>query len=303
MTEVTAYLAHLEAAGRAPTTLRQVGYWLGRLRGFLGRPLRDATREDLTGFAAAIAHLKPQSRAGGLCYVARYYQWLERQGVILLSPATALARPRVRHGLDPRKVLAEEEVAQLVRAPDELSAVGLRDRAALEVLYGAGLRRQELVGLDLSDWLVAEGALHVRRGKRRKERLVPLGSRAAAAVDAYLRRARSLLRGDRITGALLLTRHGNRLTVATVSHLVAYHGDRALGRRVSPHMLRHSYATHLLRRGASVRAVQQLLGHSSISSTQKYTHLVIADLHEAVRRFHPREQTPVILPVSETRPE
>jgi site-specific recombinase XerD len=107
MTEVAAYLAHLTAAGRAPTTVRQVGYWLGRLQGFLGRPLREATRADLGRFASSISHLKPAGRAGGLCYLARYYRWLERTGVILLSPATALARPRVRDDLDPRKVLTD----------------------------------------------------------------------------------------------------------------------------------------------------------------------------------------------------
>lgn len=287
--EVTPYLVHLEAVGRAPTTVRQVAYWLGRLQGCLGRPLREAGRDDLTRFATSLTALKPTTRAGALCYLARYFAWLERNGLILLSPATALARPRVRDELDPRKVLAEEDVAQLLSAPDELTPMGRRDRAVLEVLYGAGLRRQELVGLDLADWLVAEGLVHVRRGKRRKERLVPLGSRAAHRLDLYLRRGRAQLRGDRLSVALFLTRHGHRLSVHVVNHLVADHGDRALGRRVTPHMLRHSYATHLLRRGAGVRAVQQLLGHSSISTTQRYTHLVIADLHEAVRRYHPRE--------------
>jgi site-specific recombinase XerD len=304
MTDSDAYLVHLEAAGRAPATVADVSYWLGRLRRFLEpTPLREATREDLDRFAVAISYLAPATRSSGLSYLAGYYRWLEQTGAILLSPATALPRPRVRDQLDPRKVLTEEEVTTLLRAPDEGTPLGLRDRALLEVLYGTGVRRQELVGLDLADWLVAEGVVHVRRGKRRKERLVPLGPHAAATLDTYLRRGRSQLRGDRVTAALFLTRHGTRLGRASVTRLVAEHGARALGRRVTPHLLRHSYATHLLRRGAGVRAVQQLLGHSSIATTQRYTHLVIADLHEAVRRFHPREQSSMISPISESRPE
>ena len=159
-TDVAAYLGHLTAAGRAPTTVRQVGYWLGRLQGYLRRPLREAGRADLTRFAGSLTALRPATRSAGLCYVARYYAWLERTGVILLSPATALARPRVRDDLDPRMVLAEADVAPLLAAPDALTPIGRRDRAVLEVLYGTGLRRQELVGLDLSDWLVAEGLVH-----------------------------------------------------------------------------------------------------------------------------------------------
>ena len=304
MTDLDAYLLHLEAAGRTPATLVDVGYWLGRLRRWLDpTPLRDATRDDLDRFTVAIGYLAPATRATGLSYLAGYYRWLEHDGRILLSPATALPRPRVRGDLDPRKVLPEAAVARLLDAPDALTPIGLRDRAVLELLYGTGLRRQELAGLDLSDWLVGEGVVHVRRGKRRKERLVPLGPCAAAAVDAYLRRGRSLLRGDRVTAALFRSRFGNRLSVATVTSLVVHHGARALGRWVTPHMLRHSYATHLLRRGADVRAVQLLLGHSSVATTQRYTHLVIADLHEAVRRCHPRERAPVIPPVSDDRPE
>jgi integrase/recombinase XerD len=302
-TELEPYQAHLEVVGRTESTIGQARYWLARLRRRAGRPLRELGREDLARFADTLVDLAPATRASALAYLASYYRWLERTGQILVSPTAALARPRVRTELDPRKVLAEPDVARLLHAPDPTRPLGLRDCALLEVLYGTGLRRQELAGLDLADWLVSDGLVHVRRGKGRKERLVPLGPHAAGVLDAYLRRARSQLRHDRVTPALFITRHGRRLDPKTVSAIVVAHATRALGRRVSPHMLRHSYATHLLRRGAGVRAVQLLLGHASVETTERYTHLVITDLHAAIRRFHPRERTPVESWLSEDRPQ
>jgi site-specific recombinase XerD len=286
--EIDIYVTHLEAEGKSEATVAQVAYVLRRLRRFLGQPLREATRAELVDFVNSLSSLAPATRTSILSYVARYYAWLERTGQILMSPARGLPSPHLEREVDPRKVLSESDVARLLRAPDETTPVGLRDRAILEVLYGAGLRRQELVGLDLTDWLVGEGLLHVRRGKRRKERLVPLGRHASRALGTYLRRARTLLVGDRMTPALFVGVGGARLGVQSITDLVRRHGLRALSRRVSPHRLRHSFATHLLRGGAGVRAVQLLLGHASVESTERYTHLVVDDLHAALR-LHPRE--------------
>jgi site-specific recombinase XerD len=302
--ELEAYLVHLRACGRTPATLRAAAEYLGYLQCYLGaRPLRTATRADLEGFAQTQAHLAPATQTVRLAYLASYYRWLEQTGQMLVSPADVLVRPRLHPELDPRKVLREDEVAKLLAAPTERTATGQRDRALLELLYGTGIRRQELVGLDVSDWLVGERLVMVRHGKWRKERLVPLGARAAEVLGAYLRWGRRTLVGEQPTPALLISRTGRRLRADYINRLVALHSRRALGRRVSPHMLRHSYATHLLRGGADVRAVQMLLGHRRINSTVRYTHLQIDDLKQMVARFHPREQSAVIPPVSENPPQ
>ncbi|MBI1914448.1 MAG: tyrosine-type recombinase/integrase, partial [Planctomycetes bacterium] len=194
------------------------------------------------------------------------------------------------HKLDvlPRDVLSEREAEAVMNAPEARGPGGRRDRAILETLYGTAIRRSECARLDLEDLDLKEGTLLVRDGKGKKDRLVPVAGRAAIALDVYLREVRPHLVRDPKERALFLGRLGTRLSKVTIGLLVREHG-RAAGVKLSPHGLRHACATHLVRRGADVRHVQRLLGHSTIETTARYTRVAIKDLREVFERSHPRD--------------
>jgi integrase/recombinase XerD len=196
-------------------------------------------------------------------------------------------QPRVPRGL-PRP-LSIDDMSALLEAPDSGTSEGLRDRALLELLYGAGLRVSELVGLDVDDVDLEGGAVRVL-GKGGKEREVPLGAFGREAVSAYLTRARPALASSRSRGALLLNlRAGSRLARQSVGRIVTARAHAAgIDKRVTPHTLRHSFATHLLEGGADVRVVQELLGHASVATTQVYTLVTKDHLREVYYTSHPR---------------
>lgn len=205
------------------------------------------------------------------------------------NPARLVSMPRQPRALP--TFLSVDEADGLVATPDE-GPRGLRDRAALELLYGGGLRVSELVGLDVDDVDLTEGTVHVRRGKGRKDRIVPVGELAVAALRSYLD-ARAALRhprtGEQDPAALLLNHRGGRLTTRSVARLVERHASAAGTRaRVSPHALRHSCATHMLDSGADLRSIQELLGHASLRTTQRYTHVSIDHLMRVYDDHHPR---------------
>ena len=186
------------------------------------------------------------------------------------------------------QVLNYAEVQQLLAAPRGTEPTALRDRALLEVMYACGLRASETIGLDVADVDLHEGFLRAR-GKGSKERLVPLGRQAIAAIDAYQRKGRPKLVGDRHEPKLFLNFRGGPLTRQGLYKIVQRHArDAGLSGRMSPHTLRHSFATHLLAGGCDLRAVQEMLGHADISTTQMYTHLSGEQLKDVYFRTHPR---------------
>jgi integrase/recombinase XerD len=226
------------------------------------------------------------SVARALSSVRSFHRYLVREGVTERDPAAGVVRPRVPRGLP--HPLTVDQAAALLDAPDPASPAGLRDRAVLEVLYGAGVRVAELTGLDVDDLDLEEGFVRVL-GKGGKEREVPVGRYATEAVAAYLTRVRPDLATDRSRGALFLSVRGHRLTRQSVGRLVAGYARRAgIDRRVTPHDLRHSFATHLLDGGADVRVVQELLGHASVATTQIYTLVTEEHLREVYYTSHPR---------------
>lgn len=276
---------------------------LARYTAFLGkRGIRDGRRVDEASVRAFAAHFSSLHREDGSRYhvssvsralssVRSFHEFLLREGEADTNPATGVARPKLPRSL-PRP-LTVEDAEHLLAAPEEQTAAGLRDRAALEILYGAGLRVSELAGLDVDDVDLEEGSVRVL-GKGAKERLVPLGSLAQEAVSAYLTRARPSLSTGRSRGALLLNLRGGRLTRQGVTRLLKLHAARAgIGRNVTPHTLRHSFATHLLDGGADVRVVQELLGHASVATTQIYTLVTKEHLREAYLTAHPRARRTV----------
>jgi len=256
----------------------------------VGVPLIPSSPAAVRGFLArAQASSGKVSLARKLSALRTFYRFLVREGLTAENPARAVANPRRPSHLP--EVLPEEEVATLLEAPAEPGPLALRDRAFLELLYASGLRVSELTALDRSDLDLEEGLVRVT-GKRQKERVVPVGGKAREALLRYLSEGRPVLlgqKGSTETRALFLNYRGGRLT----SRSVARRLDRAVlasgvNRRVHPHVLRHCFATHLLGNGADLRAIQELLGHASLSTTQRYTHVDWKRLAEVYDRAHPR---------------
>jgi integrase/recombinase XerD len=226
------------------------------------------------------------SVARALSAVRSFHRFLLREGIAERDPTVDVDRPRLPRALP--HPLGIGEVERLLEAPDPSTPIGLRDRAIMEVLYGAGLRISELTGLDVDDLDLGDGSMRVL-GKGGKEREVPIGHHAREALERYLTRARPSLVGPRTRGALFLNARGGRLTRQSSARLLATYATAAgIGRRVSPHDLRHSFATHLLEGGADVRVVQELLGHASVATTQIYTLVTTEHLREVYRAAHPR---------------
>jgi integrase/recombinase XerD len=229
---------------------------------------------------------RPSSVARALAAVRMLHAFLVRDGDTDVNPARAVERPKVPMSLP--KPLTVEQVAAILAAPSPSDSMGLRDRAILETLYGAGLRVSELVGLDVDDVDLEEGSVRVL-GKGRKQREVPIGRYAMEALAAYLTRSRPSLTRPRSRAALFLNHRGGRLTRQGATLILDRAATRAgIRHGVTPHVLRHSFATHLLEGGADLRVVQELLGHASLVTTQIYT-LVTADrLREEYFTAHPR---------------
>ena len=264
--------------------LRQFSEWLAQQ----GRSLLEAAQADLLTYIswqyANQASARTSSRS--LSSLRRLYRYLLRQGKIKVDPTLRIDMPKLPRGLP--KGLSEADVDALLDAPDESDLLGIRDRAMLETLYATGLRVTELVGLPLSGLSLEMGVVRVM-GKGAKERLVPLGEQAVASLECYLRESRPALLNGRSSTAVFITQRGAAMTRQAFWYLIKRHAVRAgLTATLSPHTLRHAFATHLLNHGADLRVVQMLLGHTDISTTQIYTHVARERLKNLHRQHHPR---------------
>jgi len=253
--------------------------------------LESVGRDDLVDFLAGLYRQKLESRtvARQLVTLRNFFRFAQVQDLITEDPSINLESPKIRRHLP--GYLRLEEVEKLLEQPDSKTPTGLRDRAMLEVLYSTGLRVSELIGLGVSDLDSKVGCVRCI-GKGDKERIVPVGKKALDMVDKYLREGRpELLRSARASSgpALFVNRRGVALSRVGVWKILSAYGRRA-GLRVAltPHMLRHSFATHLLERGADLRSVQIMLGHADISTTQIYTHVVEERLKQIYKAHHPR---------------
>ncbi|SHK49354.1 integrase/recombinase XerD [Pseudonocardia thermophila] len=297
---VEAFLHHLAVErGSAANTLRSYTGDLRRYVDYLTEKGIDdlgAVREsDVAGFVTALrnpppggpAPLAASSAARALAAVRGLHRFAARDGLVAEDVAKAVAPPALPAKLP--RALSVDDVDQLLAGCIGTGPIPLRDRALLELLYSTGARISEAVGVDLDDLDTAERTV-LLRGKGGKERIVPVGRPALAAIEAYLVRARPVLaaRGSG-SPALLLNARGGRMTRQSAWHALQAAADNAgLSAAVSPHTLRHCFATHLLAGGADVRVVQELLGHASVSTTQVYTHVTVDTLREVYATSHPR---------------
>lgn len=254
------------------------------------------TRSHLEGYRLELSQLQFQGKPitaktqqAKLCAVKSFVKFLYRENFLLLDVGAEFEVPSGPRGL-PRAVLSEGEVLQLLETPETDTVRGLRDRAILELLYGTGLRNTELRELMLQHLDLSNGVVRIERGKGNKARVLPLGEEAQAWLEEYLEKSRPELARDPEKTWVFLTNWGAQLTRKWLSFRVSQIAKKAgLPKTSTPHVLRHSCATHMLRRGAGVRHLQTLLGHSCLNTTQIYTRVEVSDLAKVVRQFHPRE--------------
>jgi integrase/recombinase XerD len=271
--------------GLAQNTIAAYRADLEQLEAFLGHDPVAATERELFAFLARKAG-RSSSAARRVSSLKRFYRYCVRERLIDADPTLKLDPPKRA----PRfpKSLSEDDVEALLAAPQVATLLGLRDRAMLELLYATGLRVSELVALKLHALNLQAGVVRVL-GKGSKERLVPLGEEAVHWIERYLHEARATLRGKREPDALFITGRGAGMTRQAFWHLIRRYGARAIpGKRLSPHVLRHAFATHLINHGADLRVVQMLLGHADISTTQIYTHVARERLKQLHAKHHPR---------------
>jgi len=275
--------------GLSRNTLQAYRGDLGRYAAWLARrrcSLVEAGAADIMAYLGTGTAPSVRTTARRLSTLRRLYQHLVREGILAQDPTALVAAPRIGRPLP--KSITEKEVEALLQAPDPGTAAGLRDRAMLELLYATGLRVSELVGLRFEQLNLRQGVVRVL-GKGGKERLVPLGEEAISWMDRYLREGRAELQKGRTDAILFPGGRGGPLTRQAFWYAMRRYARRAgISKTVSPHVLRHAFATHLLNHGADLRVVQMLLGHSDVSTTQIYTHVARERLKRLHAEHHPR---------------
>ena len=266
------------------TDLKKISDWLEKRK----QSLDKATKAELFDYLAHTVRsgISARSSARQLSSLRRFYRYLAREGIAESDPTSDLESPVIGKTLP--KTLSESSVEQLLAAPAENTALGIRDRAMLETIYASGLRVSELVNLALSELDSTAGLVRVT-GKGGRERIVPLGEEALAHLGQYLNDARPELLRGRVSEAVFVTRRGGPMSRQAFWQLIKRYATVAgVDEALSPHSLRHAFATHLLNHGADLRSVQMLLGHSNLSTTQIYTHVARARLQSLHAEHHPR---------------
>jgi integrase/recombinase XerD len=299
---VRQYLNALLAGGRSAYTVRGAKSALKTLMAFLSSAgvenIEHLTHDVLLRYREALSWhvtgkgtpLTARSQSELLGHLRAFCRWMVAQDWLVSDPSKRIPNPRKPQQL-PKAILDEEEVERILAQPDMQTARGYRDRAILEVLYSSGIRREEAANLRLEDVDTEHGFLIVREGKNRKDRAVPIGASVCTLLQSYIVGVRKDWLGAGRDRHLFLNRFGQGMGPNAVWHVVHKYARAAnIDRSVSTHTFRHSCATHMLRAGAPIRHLQEMLGHASIETTQVYTRVTITDLKAAHRRFHPRER-------------
>ena len=268
----------------SPDTLKAYTGDLREFLSFMEKNPQETDTTDIRSFLASLHYkkLKKSSIARKLATIRSFFKFLHKEGYITKNPAKLVSSPKLQKTLP--KFLTIDEAFSLMDAPKGDTFHATRDKAILELLYSSGVRVSELATLNINDFNIKESMIRVR-GKGKKERIVPVGTKALDAIKNYLPERVSL---KKKTQALFLNSRGGRLTQRSIRRIVLKYGRMiAVKGSLSPHVLRHTFATHLLHGGADLRAIQELLGHSSLSTTQKYTHVDISHLMEVYDKAHP----------------
>jgi integrase/recombinase XerD len=290
--EVSQFLDYVRVEkGLAANSISSYGRDLARFAAYAQRhaePLERMTREDVRDYLASLYRggLSARSVARHLVSLKNFFRFLVREGRVRLDPTAEIDAPQVGRSLP--KFLSTGEVDALLGQPHDSAPAGMRDRAMLEMLYATGMRVSELIRLRAEDLDANLGVVRCR-GKGGKERLIPVGKAALRAVEAYERQGRAKLAGNAAVPFLFLNRRGGGLSRVGFWKILARYGRAAgIPTPLTPHLLRHSFATHLLERGADLRSIQLMLGHSDISTTQIYTHVLKERLKQVYHTHHPR---------------
>jgi integrase/recombinase XerD len=290
--DVRTFVSYLRVEkGLSDNTIQSYRRDMGKFAEFIGKRKLDTAeirRSDVVDFLAMLygQRLDSRSVARHLVTIRHFFRFSLLEGVIRDDPAATIEAPKFRKSLP--DFLSLEDVDRLLAQPDASTTIGLRDKAMIELLYSTGLRVSELVGIRVGDLQREEGSLRCV-GKGDKERVVPVGKKAIKVVEEYLKKARPQLLGEDACAHLFINKKGRPMDRVTFWKLLALYGRKAgLRKALTPHMLRHSFATHLLDRGADLRSVQMMLGHSDISTTQIYTHVVEERLKQVYKAHHPR---------------
>jgi integrase/recombinase XerD len=265
-----------------------LGRFLSHLRGKGIQEIRDVGKFEVRGFLLALKkkNLSSKTIVRNLVAIRTFFRFLLQEGILEANPVEDLESPKVSKTLP--DILALREIEQILEQPDLRTPLGMRDRAMLEMLYAAGMRVSELTRLPIHQ-VNLEGGYVLLYGKGSKERIVPIGNEAIKWVTLYLKKARGILAKGRESPFLFINRSGRGMSRQRFWRNLKEYGRRAgLHKRITPHLLRHSFATHLLERGADLRSVQMMLGHVDISTTQIYTHVTGERLKKIHQRYHPR---------------
>jgi integrase/recombinase XerC len=293
---IKAFLMHLQVERNAShETIRNYRSDLHQLGRFLQRtkqktvsiPFETVTVDDIRAYLHSLDQQgeKSSSLARKLACVRSFFRFLVREGQLPSNPIETLRSPKLPKPLP--RVLTKDDAAALMEFPTGQSPLSLRDRALLETMYSTGARVSEVVGINLDDLNETDGIVCLR-GKGRKERIVPIGDMALHAIKEYRKSLHPATCSGQLSAPMFLNHRGGRITTRSVTRMVSRYSSRLASGAVSPHALRHSYATHLLDEGADLRSIQELLGHASLSTTQKYTHLAMDQLLAVYDSAHPR---------------
>lgn len=291
-----AFVMYLQVERNASQeTIRNYRSDLHQLASFLQRTkkntasirIEEVTSDDIRAFLHNLDQQgeKASSLARKLACLRSFFGFLVREEVLRTNPTEILRSPRLPKPLP--RVLTKDDAAALMEFPTGESPLSLRDRAMLETLYSTGARVSEVVGINLNDLNEADRIVCLR-GKGRKERIVPIGDVALHAIREYRKSVKPLVRSGHLSSPMFLNHRGGRISTRSVARMVSRYSSRLIGGAVSPHTLRHSYATHLLDEGADLRSIQEMLGHASLSTTQKYTHVAMDQLLAVYDKAHPR---------------